>query len=131
MAVETIASTLAPEQAALESRTGFNRHSKLVPSIIDIRTVPRELDLAQEIHSGLRPSNGGEKTLPTLLLYDERGLKLFEKITYLDEYYLTNAEISVLEKYSDRIAERIQDGSILMELGSGYEFLLCIEAGHM
>jgi hypothetical protein len=63
--------------------------------IIDIRPGPTEFDILQDIKKGLRPENGGEKKLPTLLLYDEAGLRLFEKITYLDEYYLTNAEIEV------------------------------------
>ncbi|MCJ1283302.1 hypothetical protein MMC26_002630 [Xylographa opegraphella] len=67
----------------------------------------------------LRPAKHEEKKLPTLLLYDERGLKLFEEITYLDEYYLTNAEIEVLSRYADRIADRLVDGSQLIELGSG------------
>jgi uncharacterized SAM-dependent methyltransferase len=67
----------------------------------------------------LRPDAGKEKTLPTLLLYDVDGLKLFEKITYLDEYYLTNAEIEVLETYADNIADRIKPNSIVVELGSG------------
>ncbi|KAF2083585.1 hypothetical protein K490DRAFT_51286 [Saccharata proteae CBS 121410] len=87
--------------------------------IIDIR---RELDgfsLLQDIRTGLSPADGGEKTLPTLLLYDEKGLKLFEDITYLDEYYLTNAEIEVIERNAKEIAKRIQPGSIIVELGSG------------
>lgn len=63
--------------------------------ILDIRTGATEFDILQDIKKGLRPENGGEKKLPTLLLYDEAGLRLFEKITYLDEYYLTNAEIEV------------------------------------
>jgi uncharacterized SAM-dependent methyltransferase len=88
--------------------------------IIDIRVGETDFDILQDIKGGLRPENGGEKTLPTLLLYDEAGLRLFEKITYLDEYYLTNAEIEVLEAYADSIAEKIQPGSIVMELGSGY-----------
>ncbi|KAF2659086.1 hypothetical protein K491DRAFT_675797 [Lophiostoma macrostomum CBS 122681] len=87
--------------------------------IIDIRPGPTEFDILQDIKKGLRPANGGEKTLPTLLLYDETGLRLFEKITYLEEYYLTNAEIEVLEKYADDIAERVKPGSIVLELGSG------------
>lgn len=49
-------------------------------------------------------------------------MKLFEKITYLDEYYLTNAEIEVLKTHADKIAERIPDGGRLVELGSGYVF---------
>jgi L-histidine Nalpha-methyltransferase / hercynylcysteine S-oxide synthase len=87
--------------------------------IIDIRPGPTEFDILQGIKRGLRPEDGREKTLPTLLLYDEAGLRLFEKITYLDEYYPTNSEIEVLEKYADRIAERIRPGSVVLELGSG------------
>lgn len=87
--------------------------------ILDIRPGPTEFDILQDIKSGLRPENGGEKRLPTLLLYDEAGLRLFEKITYLEEYYLTNAEIEVLQAYADRIAQHIQPGSIVVELGSG------------
>jgi uncharacterized SAM-dependent methyltransferase len=87
--------------------------------IIDIRRNTAKLDILNDIMRGLRPSPGTEKTLPTLLLYDEAGLRLFEKITYLDEYYLTNAEIEVLETYACQLADRIQPGSIIMELGSG------------
>lgn len=88
--------------------------------IVDIRSDTAGIELRQEILKGLRPQDGGEKTLPTLLLYDERGLKLFEDITYLDQYYLTGQEIYVLEKYADRIAERIPDNAMVIELGSGY-----------
>ena len=55
-----------------------------------------------------------------MLLYNEKGLNLFEEITYLDEYYLTNAEIEVLERYAEHIAARIVTDSLLIELGSGY-----------
>jgi len=94
---------------------------KIMPAteILDIRVGETALDILQDIKKGLRPINGGEKTLPTLLLYDEAGLRLFEQITYLEEYYLTNAEIEVLETYADRIAQHIQPGSIVAELGSG------------
>ncbi|KAF1955820.1 hypothetical protein CC80DRAFT_492772 [Byssothecium circinans] len=87
--------------------------------IIDIRVGGTDFDILQDVRNGLRPQHGGQKTLPTLLLYDEAGLRLFEKITYLEEYYLTNAEIEVLERYADRIAERIEPGSVVVELGSG------------
>ena len=49
----------------------------------------------------------------------EKGLKLFEQITYLDEYYLTNAEIEALTRHADAIAEHIPSGSRVIELGSG------------
>ncbi|KAF2423652.1 hypothetical protein EJ08DRAFT_595743 [Tothia fuscella] len=89
------------------------------PTIIDIRCETNEHSILDDIKKGLRPEDGKEKSLPTLLLYDEAGLKLFEDITYLDEYYLTGAEIEVLGKYANSIAERIQPDSIVVELGSG------------
>lgn len=90
-----------------------------VPGIIDIRSDAAGIELKQLIRSGLEPDNGGEKTLPTLLLYDNKGLKLFEEITYLEQYYLTGQEIYVLEKYAEQIAERIPSGAMVVELGSG------------
>jgi len=100
--------------------------AKAPSSIIDIRDGTALTPLTEQIRSGLTPEGpegDGEKRLPTLLLYNEAGLKLFEKITYLDEYYLTRQEIEVLEQNADRIAERIalQPDSMLIELGSGYE----------
>lgn len=92
----------------------------LRPDIIDIRSDAAGIELKQLIHTGLKAQDrSGEKTLPTLLLYDTKGLKLFEQITYLDEYYLTGEEIQVLETHADRIAERIPTNALIVELGSG------------
>lgn len=98
--------------------------------IIDIRRQEIGFSVLDDMHQKLRPGHGKEKKMPTLLLYDEKGLKLFEEITYLDEYYLTGAEIDVLETYADHIAERIQSGSQVIELGSGYEpaSMVCADA---
>lgn len=52
----------------------------------------------------------------------EKGLKLFEAITYLDEYYLTNAEIATLQTHANAIAARLPENARLVELGSGYAF---------
>lgn len=92
----------------------------LQSNIIDIRSDTAGIELTSEIRRALHPENGKSKTLPTLLLYDEKGLRLFEDITYLDEYYLTNKEIWLLEQYADRLAARIPNGSLLVELGSGF-----------
>ena len=89
-------------------------------SITDIRRDRLETSLIEEIIVKLDPSGGGERQLPTLLLYDEQGLKLFEDITYLDEYYLTNAEIEVLESHGSDIIKQVPPGTMLIELGSGY-----------
>jgi hypothetical protein len=88
--------------------------------IVDIRESDLEFSLANEIQKGLNPPDGTRRSMPTMLLYDSEGLKLFEKITYLEEYYLTNAEIEVLETHSRRLVERIPSNAQLLELGSGY-----------
>ena len=98
-------------------------------SILDIRQKELPSTLRNDIHDMLRPEKGEEKRLPTLLLYDEQGLKLFEDITYLEEYYLTNAEIEVLESHADDIARLIPAGSQILELGSGYALVSMKELG--
>lgn len=89
--------------------------------IIDIRITNTSLTsaLKDDIMAGLR-NPPGLKTLPTMLLYNECGLKIFEDITYLDEYYLTNTEIGILSQHAASMAARIEDGGIIVELGSGY-----------
>ncbi|KAK1962549.1 hypothetical protein LY78DRAFT_586434 [Colletotrichum sublineola] len=93
--------------------------------IIDIRRVAVETNLKDDIISMWNPTNGPRR-LPTLLLYNERGLQLFEEITYLDEYYLTNNEIEVLEKHSSEIAQNISPESMVIELGSGNLRKVCL-----
>ncbi|KAL1919392.1 uncharacterized protein VTP21DRAFT_2085 [Calcarisporiella thermophila] len=85
--------------------------------IIDIRSAEfHQFELVTEVFKGLQQE---PKTIPTLVLYDDRGLQLFDEITYLEEYYLTNAEINVLENYVDEIQQYVKDGSALIELGAG------------
>ncbi|KAK2613834.1 hypothetical protein N8I77_000713 [Diaporthe amygdali] len=119
VATETtvVSNGVAPVHKA--GRTGTPQE---VPStdldIIDIRCAAVELNIKEEINS-LFKAHDGPRRLPTLLLYDERGLQLFEAITYLDEYYLTNDEIQVLRDSASKVAESIPDGSMFIELGSG------------
>ncbi|KAJ6069185.1 hypothetical protein N7499_011072 [Penicillium canescens] len=87
--------------------------------IVDIHQNDMEFSLVDDIYKNLDPPADTPRTFPTLLLYDAKGLKLFEKITYLDEYYLTNTEIEVLTNHAKRIVERIPDNAQLVELGSG------------
>jgi len=87
--------------------------------IIDIRRDKVQQSLLDELTESLQREDGVEKRIPTMFLYDEKGLKLFEDITYLDQYYLTKAEISALQQYADKIVENIADGALIVELGSG------------
>lgn len=94
-----------------------NGHSHV--SIIDIRQGGHDVSLLDEILQKLNPGKGQERRMPTLLLYDEHGLRLFEDITYLEEYYLTSAEIETLTTHAEAIARLIEPGSQVIELGSG------------
>lgn len=88
--------------------------------IVDIRQSDLEFSLVDDIHASLNPGDGKARSLPTILLYDTKGLNLFEQITYLEEYYLTNAEIEVLTVHARKIVERIPENAQLLELGSGF-----------
>jgi hypothetical protein len=68
-----------PTIKPLKSQAGTSEGTKKV-DIIDIRHDAVEINLKEEILGSLRPQNG-PKTLPTLLLYDERGLQLFEEVS--------------------------------------------------
>ncbi|RAH79500.1 hypothetical protein BO86DRAFT_152732 [Aspergillus japonicus CBS 114.51] len=87
--------------------------------IVAIHQHELEFSLVNEIQRGISPPAGTSRSMPTMLLYNDQGLKLFEEITYLEEYYLTNAEIEVLRTHAKRIVERIPDNAQLLELGSG------------
>lgn len=59
------------------------------------------------------------KALPCKFFYDARGSALFEQICRVPEYYLTRAEIAILERYADDVARRVGPHCRLVELGSG------------
>jgi len=72
--------------------------------------------LRDEVLSGLRAA---PKTLPPKLFYDERGAQLFDEICALDEYYLTRAELAIMEAHAGEMAELARAGCVLIEYGSG------------
>lgn len=109
---------VAPGDVKLSVTSAATR--MVTPDIIDIRREKISMCLKDDILKGLGKPDGMEKTLPTMLLYSEEGLKIFEEITYLEEYYPTNTEIDILHKWGEHMAERIKDGSVVVELGSGY-----------
>ena len=61
-----------------------------------------------------RGLSGWPKTLPPHLFYDDAGSLLYERITELPEYYLTRAEAAILRTHSDRIVERLTDGTLAL-----------------
>ena len=97
--------------------------------VVDIRNRSSNqsglLVIRSEIVKGLsRPT--GQKTLPTLLLYDERGLQLYDELTTnVPEYYLFAAEEEILKRHADQIVRAMHGNvehpneGVVVELGAG------------
>lgn len=58
------------------------------------------------------------KTLPPRLFYDAEGVRLFEAITKLPEYYLTRTELVLLRQIAGEVAALASPGSVLVEYGA-------------
>ena len=61
------------------------------------------------------------KTLPPKLFYDAEGVRLFEAITTLPEYYLTRTERALLASVAPDIAALAATPSVLVEYGASDE----------
>jgi len=75
--------------------------------------------VAEAVRQGLTQS---PKRLPSWLLYDAEGSRLFADIMHLPEYYLTRAEYEILEQYQDDFLRAFQPDEKpfrLVGLGSG------------
>lgn len=77
---------------------------------------PPDPTFAKDVASGL---GSDDKHLPPKWLYDAEGSKLFEKITQLPEYYLTQAERSIFESHGLDIVDGCPTPLRLVELGAG------------
>ncbi len=84
---------------------------------IDVHLSPEEVR-SQMLVDALEGLRGGEKSIPPVWFYDERGSRLFEEITQLPEYYPTRAERALLERHASSIAE-LSKADTLVELGAG------------
>jgi len=85
---------------------------------VDIAPIDAADPVLAEIISGL---SSPQKTLPAKLFYDEAGCALFNRITQLPEYYVTRAEMALLDRHAAEIAEHAPDGAALVEYGASDE----------
>ncbi len=89
--------------------------------------------LREDVRTGLTST---PKVLPPKWFYDERGSMLFDDITRLPEYYLTDSERGILSEHAVDIA-KLTEANTLLEPGSGSSektrLLLdaMVEAGHL
>lgn len=70
----------------------------------------------EQIVDGL---SGSQKQISPKYFYDERGSKLFDDITQLPEYYLTNTELGIMRDNIAEIVELVGKQASLIEFGSG------------
>jgi len=83
--------------------------------ISEKRTATREQFL-RDVLNGLRSR---PRTLPSKYLYDAEGSRLFERISGLDEYYLTRCETELMRRHVQEMVDVIGANSRLVEFGSG------------
>lgn len=86
---------------------------------MDDLSVVGQSAMLDEVISGLVKQ---QKQLPSKYFYDQCGSDLFEQISYLDEYYLTDCEKEILKENIKEIAEYIGSNVMLIELGSGNSY---------
>lgn len=77
---------------------------------------PSSYSFREDVINGLQKP---QKQLSPKYLYDERGSKLFDDITRLDEYYPTRTEAAIMRDHIDEIADAIGENAMLVEYGSG------------
>jgi len=70
----------------------------------------------RDVLAGLRSE---PKRLSCKYFYDRRGSELFERICQLDEYYLTRAEMAIMDQFAPEMGTQIGSGARLVEYGSG------------
>jgi L-histidine Nalpha-methyltransferase len=72
--------------------------------------------LIEEITSGLK---SGTPFISPKFFYDDIGSHLFEAITFLEEYYPTRVEKSIMRTYESQIASAVGTCDVLLDLGAG------------
>ncbi|MEL7048620.1 MAG: L-histidine N(alpha)-methyltransferase [Pseudomonadota bacterium] len=73
-------------------------------------------EFAEALFQGL---TSRQKSIPCRFLYDAKGSQLFEEITRQPEYYPTRTEAGILASCAPEIAAVTEEGSVLIEFGSG------------
>lgn len=71
---------------------------------------------AQDVFDGLSET---PKSIPSKYFYDTKGSKLFQKITELDEYYLTRCDEEILKREKSLLGDLFNRSFSLVDLGSG------------
>lgn len=88
---------------------------------VKVRDIRRQqcdvTDLRAELVAGL--SSETDRNIPSLLLWDEEGQKLFADITASHDYYTYRAELALLNQWNEDIFASVKSGTVIIELGAG------------
>jgi L-histidine Nalpha-methyltransferase len=74
------------------------------------------LSLGQEAEAGLKST---PPFISPKFFYDDMGSRLFEAITFLEEYYPTRIEKSIMQAHANDIASAVGSCDLLLDLGAG------------
>ncbi|KAI1824255.1 histidine-specific methyltransferase [Xylaria intraflava] len=83
-------------------------------SIIDIRQGLSTFDPVEEVTRSLRGHS-----LPSLLLWDDKGQEWFDQLSQTPTYYLFHGEIEILRLHGASMAATVPANGMLLELGCG------------
>ncbi len=75
--------------------------------------------MADEIAAIIDGLTQPRKMISPKYFYDEAGSQLFEEITQLPEYYLTDVELNIMQRHIDEMAALIGEAASLIEFGAG------------
>ncbi len=75
--------------------------------------------MTEEIEALIAGLDRPDKSISPKYFYDETGSQLFEQITRLPEYYLTDTELQIMEAHVDEMTALIGPSASLIEFGSG------------
>ncbi len=87
-----------------------------LPDIPVLDLEPLVSSFQADVEAGLSRS---PKFIPCKYFYDRQGAQLFDRITRLPEYYLTRAELEILQQHAPEMASCLGSGVQLVEFGSG------------
>jgi dimethylhistidine N-methyltransferase len=85
---------------------------------VDVKTVVNPA-ISEAVDKGL---SGSPKRLPSWLLYNDEGDRLFQQIMMMPEYYPTRCEYDILQHNKEELLQCFKEGSTsfrLIELGAG------------
>jgi L-histidine N-alpha-methyltransferase len=77
-------------------------------------------ELSSFLHDVVVGLSQDQKTIPSKYFYDRIGSEIFQEISKLEEYYLPNCELEILQRQSANIAGSLEGDEIdVVELGCG------------